>query len=78
MRPTPPQVVKIIKILSKLPLGQIITTAELAGKLGIAELRGTTAKHEALSNHRERVNAKMYWGSIDSIIELRKRMNGNG
>lgn len=72
-RKLPPSVQKIIALLDKLPSGELLTTAELTGRLGLAASfpKGSPVLAE---NYYHVVDHKAFWGSCKSIAELRKQL----
>ena len=70
----PRQVKVIIEILNKLPTNELLTSREIAQKLGLAELRGLTMNHPALADHREKVKNVLFWGRSTSIVHLRDKL----
>ena len=70
----PRQVKFIITILNNLPTDELLTSREVAQKLGLAELRGLTMNHPALADHRERVKNVLFWGRRTSIAHLREKL----
>ena len=70
----PRQVKVIIEILNKLPTNELLTSREIAQKLGLSELRGLTINHPALADHREKVKNVLFWGRSTSIVHLRDKL----
>lgn len=71
--PTPPRVRKIIVVLDSLPASELITSMELAARLGMAT-GGSTLQFPGLQDYREKVDSKLFWGSRKSIAQLRKQL----
>jgi hypothetical protein len=69
----PPQVEKIVRLLGGFPSGELVTSTELSARLHIAKC-GTTLGPPALTEYREKVDNKVYWGSQTTISDLRKQL----
>jgi hypothetical protein len=69
----PPRVKKIVALLDKLPSGDLLTTLELADRLGLY-CNGGAAQSAILLEYREKVDNKLFWGSRKSILQLRKQL----
>lgn len=69
----PPRVKKIIALLEKYPLGDLLTSMEL---MGMAELSvgSSCCSHPGLADYREKVDNKFFWGSRKSIVKLREQL----
>jgi hypothetical protein len=68
-----PQTKKIIAILNSLPLLEILTTRELGNRLGIT-LNGMSTTHPALQDYHEKIENRLFWGSQESIKQLREQL----
>ena len=71
--PVPPRVRKIQDLLDKLPVGDLLTSMELATRLGSSP-GGYGLQHAALADYREKVDGKLFWGSRTSIAQLREQL----
>jgi hypothetical protein len=72
--PVPPRVQKITTLLEKLPTTEVLTTSELLLRLGVAT-GGYALQHPSLTEYREKVDNKLFWGSRKSIVQLRKQLS---
>jgi hypothetical protein len=71
--PIPPCVRKIQGLLDKLPADELLTSAELADRLGMS-MGGYGLQHATLADYREKVDGKLFWGSRTSIAVLREKL----
>jgi len=69
----PPRVQKIIALLFKLPVGDLLTSLELSQQVGLST-GGSWTNHPALVDYREKVDNKFFWGNRKSIAQLRKQL----
>lgn len=72
--PVPPHVQKIMNLLDKLPMAELLTSAELSERLGADVHGGRANSCLALRPYREKVDNKAFWGSPKSIAQLRKQL----
>jgi hypothetical protein len=70
----PPRVKKIIVILDKQPFGELMTSMELMMQAELSAGSSVCA-HPALSEYREKIDNKYFWGSKKSIAQLRKQLS---
>lgn len=68
-----PRMKKIMTFLDRFPTTELITTEELAGRLGLSSSGSVTAGR-GLVDYREKVDGKLFWGSQKSIAQLRKKL----
>jgi hypothetical protein len=69
----PPRIQKIKTLLDKLPVGELLTSMELALRLALS-VGGYGFQHPALADYREKVDRKLFWGSLSSIAQLREQL----
>ena len=74
--PVPPRVHKIITILDGLDENELVTTIELSALAGVGDASGRWPQHAGLSQYREKVDNKLFWGSRVSIAHLREQLAG--
>ena len=72
--PVPPRVKKIMALLDKVPANELLTTGELSGRIGLI-LSGGAVQFPALSDYREKIDNKLFWGNRKSIAKLRKQLS---
>lgn len=72
--PIPPQVEKIAAFLDKLPFGELLTSREVSARLRCSR-NGDSFSHPAVSEYKERIGNKLFWGSKKTISDLRKKLN---
>lgn len=72
--PVPPQVHRIMAMLDKLPENEVLTTREMAQRVGTAN-SNASFQHPVLMDYKQRVDNKMFWGSRASIAQLRKSLS---
>ena len=77
MSPVPQQVDKILKIVQRIPDGDLVSSRELATVMNLTELRGLTLNHEVLRDFRHMVGRKLYWGNAITIGILREKLARN-
>jgi hypothetical protein len=65
---------KIEKYLAKLPFGELLSSIELAARLRCSRT-GDSFSHPALSEYKEKVSNKLFWGSRQTIIDLRNKLS---
>lgn len=70
----PPRIKKIIALLDKLPMNELLTSSEVSTRVNLS-LGGTWICHRVLSNYREKVDRCFFWGSRKSIARLRKQLS---
>lgn len=71
--PLPPRARKLISLLDKLPMGDVLTSIELRARAGVS-LTGEVLQVLELTEYREKVDNKLFWGSRKSIAQLRKKL----
>ncbi len=69
----PPRVKKIIALLEKQPLGELMTSVEVLQRTGQSH-GASCVSHPALAAYRERVDGKFFWGSVKTISKLRQQL----
>ena len=70
----PPQIQRTMTILESLPNNHLITSGELAERLGVVGLTGAFSSVSVLLNYREKIGTKNFWGSPKTITNLRKQL----
>jgi hypothetical protein len=71
--PVPPRITKIMMLLDKVPMGELLTSNEVGARASLA-FGGSWACHPALADYREKVDSKYFWGSMKSIRKLREQL----
>jgi hypothetical protein len=66
----PPRATKIIALVEKLPFGELLTTRELTGRMDMSDIDN----HQSLQDYQELVDHRLFWGSRESIAQLRKQL----
>ncbi len=69
----PPRVKKIIGLLDKQPLGELMTSIEVLQRTG-QSYGASCVSHPALAAYREKVDNKLFWGSTKTILKLRQQL----
>ncbi len=69
----PPRVKKIIGLLDKQPLGELMTSVEVLQRTGQSH-GASCVSHPALAAYREKVDGKFFWGSKKTIAKLRQQL----
>ena len=72
--PVPPQARRIQEILHSLPADELLTTAEICERVGMAR-SGSSLNHPVLRDFKEKIDNKLFWGSRTSIARLRKKLS---
>lgn len=70
----PPRGKKMVEILEKLPLGEVLTSQEVSIRIGGALQGGSLNTHPGLHDYREKIDGRVFWGSKKSIAKLRKQL----
>lgn len=74
--PIPPRAKKIMTMLDKLPVSEVLTTLEMTLRAGMSpSASGGLTTHPAILEYREKVDNKVFWGSKKTIAELRRKLN---
>lgn len=71
--PLPPRVLKVIAMLEQLPASELLTTTEVAIRSGFSN-SGSVVCHFGLRDYYELVDGKKFWGSRESIAQLRQQL----
>ena len=69
----PPRVKKIMSLLDKLPSDELFTSNEVSARAGLS-IGGAFVSHPGLTDYREKVDGRLFWGSRKSIAQLRKKL----
>lgn len=69
----PPRVRKIIVLLNTLPVGKLLSSAELGQRVNLS-FGGAWTNHPVVMDYRQKVDGKLFWGSRKSIAKLRKQL----
>jgi hypothetical protein len=68
------KVQKIKATLDELPLSDLLTSFELSARARVSS-GGADMAHPALLPYREKVDGKLFWGSPETITNLRAQLN---
>jgi hypothetical protein len=68
-----PRIRKILSILDKLPLNEVMTTMELSIRLGMS-VSGNFTNQPVLEPYREKIDNKLFWGNRKTVESLRKQL----
>lgn len=69
----PPRVKKIMMMLDQLPSDELLTSMEVGIRAG-QTIGGSWANHPALSEYREKIDNRFFWGSLKGIKKLRQQL----